>query len=250
MFTSRSEYRILLRQDNADERLTQRGFDIGLASEERLSAFKTKEANVNKILEYCKNTSVSREKINPYIESKGGKPLVQGNRLAAIVLRSEVELTKNAKLRCRNSSDTSAEFIRIEGLSRENDTYRIFCNTEGYTCGQDVYHVGFSNLPFQTKFRRPVSRRINFPSQQKKDAIRRSFPAVGSHGGEMRLFLRVSNSKLLRKLNPNGFEAIFAKLSLAEVSDLITIAIPKETKQRVFVELPKYISELEKSRMM
>jgi putative protease len=161
-----------------------------------------------------------------------------------IVLRSEVELTKNAKLRCRNSNDTSAEFIRIEGLSRENDTYRIFCNTEGYTCGQDVYLVGFSNLPFQTKFRRPVSRRINFPSQQKKDAIRRSFPAVGSHGGEMRLFLRVSNSKLLRKLNPNGFEAIFAKLSLAEVSDLITIAIPKETKQRVFVELPKYISEL------
>jgi tRNA uridine 5-carboxymethylaminomethyl modification enzyme len=94
MFTSRSEYRILLRQDNADERLTQRGFDIGLASEERLSAFKTKEANVNNILEYCKNTSVSREKINPYIESKGGKPLVQGNRLAAIVLRTEVALSE------------------------------------------------------------------------------------------------------------------------------------------------------------
>ena len=94
MFTSRSEYRILLRQDNADERLTQRGFDIGLASQERLDAYKSKAANVAKILDYCKETSVSREKINPYIESKGGKPLSQGNRLAAIVLRTEVELAE------------------------------------------------------------------------------------------------------------------------------------------------------------
>ena len=94
MFTSRSEYRILLRQDNADERLTQRGFDIGLASAERFNAFKSKESNVNKILEYCKETSVSREKINPYIESKGGKTLVQGNRLSAIVLRTEVALAE------------------------------------------------------------------------------------------------------------------------------------------------------------
>ncbi|MBQ4406992.1 MAG: tRNA uridine-5-carboxymethylaminomethyl(34) synthesis enzyme MnmG [Bacteroidales bacterium] len=94
MFTSRSEYRILLRQDNADERLTQRGFGIGLASEERFNAFKSKASNVNKILEYCKETSVSREKINPYIESKGGNPLAQGNRLSAIVLRTEVSLAE------------------------------------------------------------------------------------------------------------------------------------------------------------
>lgn len=90
MFTSRSEYRILLRQDNADERLTQRGFNIGLVDQERYDFFVNKKNNVEKLLEYCKTTSVSCDKINPYIESKGGKPLTQGNKLSAIVLRTEV----------------------------------------------------------------------------------------------------------------------------------------------------------------
>lgn len=92
MFTSRSEYRILLRQDNADNRLTQRGFDIGLASEERLAAYKSKADNVSKIIEYCRNKSVSCDMVNAYLEQAGGKPLTQGNKLSALVLRTEVRL--------------------------------------------------------------------------------------------------------------------------------------------------------------
>ena len=161
-----------------------------------------------------------------------------------IVVASDVEISANAKLRCRNSSDTEAEFIKIGKVERINDRYRIYCATDGYSVGQYIYLVGFSNLPFPTKFKRMESRRINFPSPQKIESMRRSFPAVGSRDGELRLFLRVSEVSILKKLNPSGFDAIFAKLTLAELDELLSAVIPKETKQRVFVELPKYISEL------
>ncbi len=92
MFTSRSEFRILLRQDNADERLTEKSFNIGLASNERYELYKMKEMHVNEILQFCESYSCSMGKINPYIVSKGGKPMSQGNKLANIILRPEVSL--------------------------------------------------------------------------------------------------------------------------------------------------------------
>lgn len=94
MFTSRSEFRILLRQDNADERLTEKSHEIGLASNHRYETFKNKQKHVEEILQFCETYSCSMNKINPYIESKGGKPMTQGNKLANIVLRPEVSLTE------------------------------------------------------------------------------------------------------------------------------------------------------------
>lgn len=161
-----------------------------------------------------------------------------------IVLASDVKLSDNAKLRCRNASDTDAEFIKIRRIESSEGKHRIYCNAEGYSVGQAVYLVGYENHPFATKFRRPVSKKIFFPSQQKVESIRRSFPAVGSHGGELRLFLRVSDSKILKSLNPNKFEAVFAKLSVSDADALASMPIPRETKQKIFIELPKYISEL------
>ncbi len=161
-----------------------------------------------------------------------------------IVVESDVKITEKAKLRCRNASDTDAEFIKIGKIEHENGRYRIFCSTQGYSVGQDIYLVGFSNLPFSSKFKRPVSKRISFPSPQRIENMKRSFAIVGSKGSDLRLFLRVSDIGVLKKINPNSYDAIFAKLKLSDIDSLLSFSIPKETKQKVFVELPKFISEL------
>ncbi len=70
MFTSRAEYRILLRQDNADERLTRIGYKLGLAGEERIGLLEEKESAVTEIISFLSEISVSPEDINGFLESE------------------------------------------------------------------------------------------------------------------------------------------------------------------------------------
>ncbi len=191
-----------------------------------------------------------------------------------ILVESNVEISPDAKLRCRNNADTEADFIRINGLSCETiqlsnpETekprnleplqpfnpstfqpknfllrYSISCDSSAYSVGQDIYLVGHSGLPFKTKFQKPVSRRFDLPSHQKVDAIRRSFQIVGSRNNDIHLFLRVSSVNILKKLNPGAYDAIYLKSSLEDAESLLSVSLPRETRQKVFVELPKYISE-------
>jgi tRNA uridine 5-carboxymethylaminomethyl modification enzyme len=98
MFTSRAEYRILLRQDNADSRLTQLGYNVGLASKERLNLVEKKYAAVNEILDSCYNDSVDPSVVNPYLESVNSSPLSQKRKVADVLSRPQVtigELFKN-----------------------------------------------------------------------------------------------------------------------------------------------------------
>ena len=98
MFTSRAEYRVLLRQDNADERLTPLGHEIGLASEERYALTAAKYENVRALTEYCESRNITCEKANPYLESVGSAPLVESRRIADVALRPEVKLADLLKL--------------------------------------------------------------------------------------------------------------------------------------------------------
>ncbi len=98
MFTSRAEYRILLRQDNADMRLTELSYGIGLASEERYAALLEKKKQVDSLLHYLKHTSVRPEEINPFLERMGSTPIPQSKKIVDVLMRPEVFLTDLVKV--------------------------------------------------------------------------------------------------------------------------------------------------------
>ncbi len=92
MFTSRAEYRILLRQDDADMRLTPKGYAIGLVTEERYALMKSKQAQRDSLIEYIRNFQVKAALINDALEKMGCAPLRQGCKLYDLILRPQLSI--------------------------------------------------------------------------------------------------------------------------------------------------------------
>ena len=174
MFTSRAEYRILLRQDDADMRLTPRSYELGLASEERYQLMQTKKEKIDAITEFVANFSLKPSLINPALEELGTTPLRQGCKLEELLGRPQININNIAP----HIDTFRKELDRILGDEprREEiiEAAEIQIKYKGYIYREQQMAdkmIRLENIKILGKFDYPNMTQISIEARQKLQAI-------------------------------------------------------------------------------
>ena len=170
MFTSRAEYRILLRQDDADMRLTEKSYQLGLATKERYEAMKKKKEKIDALISFIESFSLKPALINPALETLGTTPLRQGIKLSELIGRPQITISNILP----HISPLQREIERIGATAEIIEAAEIKIKYSGYIEREQQAAekmLRLENIKIQGKFDYPNLSQISIEARQKLQAI-------------------------------------------------------------------------------